>query len=393
MTFTAPDHFSYNFKLDIDKTPSCQTDKFSFNLAFWGFVGGILFVLLGAYEILGYFLQFDNQNYNFKLPPEMTLHQLIVLRYSFDTFILLLGIIIIIISTAAVRRRKIIYFDSKKVTVVHQKMFGKPVIEEADLLSYLGVLLKIEYYQIGLITRNRYIIELYHRDKNKCVPLYISTSGKNIRPIWEDYARKLKMPALFITDHGLVSKHYDELNKTLVDMAKRWNIDQSGQEENIPHSVKYRTKDGRTVFKERHAFFDVYAVLSLLFAALLGAFCIWSVENYAFLRNLIGVVGFSAVFSLSFCLMLGIIIRLFCKDVLIINRDAVILGHNFSAIRANIQALPKEEIESVDIGHNPVSGRYYLSIIAHRDNIIFGKNMPLEDLRKIRGCVIREVVK
>jgi hypothetical protein len=48
---------------------------------------------------------------------------------------------------------------------------------------------------------------------------------------------------------------------------------------------------------------------------------------------------------------------------------------------------------ALDIGHNPVTDRYYLSIISHDNNIVFGKNMPIEDLRWIRGCVIREIVK
>ena len=92
MNFTAPNHFSYNFKLDIDKTPSLQTDKFSLHLAIWGIISGILFLSLGAYEILGYFLHFGDQSYDFKLPPEMSLQQLKLLRYSFDSFILGFGL-------------------------------------------------------------------------------------------------------------------------------------------------------------------------------------------------------------------------------------------------------------------------------------------------------------
>lgn len=394
MSFTAPDHFSYNFKLDIDKTPSCQTDKFSLHLAIWGLIGGTLFILLGAYEILGYFLQFGDQSYNFKLPPEMSLQQLKILRYSFDAFILCLGLIIVILSIVSIKRRKIVYFDGKKVKIEHKRAFGPSVTYEEPLLNYGGVLLRIEYYQIGLITRNRYIIELYHTDPNKCVPLFISTSGKNIRTIWEKCAKTLKMPALFITDHGFVSKHFDELNKTLKEMAKRWQLDTLYDEtENIPHSIRYRSKNNRTVFKERRAFFDIYAILTFALALALGALCAWSIHNYELLKNFIGIVGFSALLSISAGLILGILVNLFSKDVLVIKPDDIILGHNFAMIRANLQSIPKEDVESVDIGHNPISGRYYLSIIAHRDSIVFGKNMPLDDLRRIRGSIIREIVK
>lgn len=394
MTFIAPNHFSYKFKLDTDHAPVSQTDKFSSHLIFWGLVGGLLFVALGSYELLAYLFDFSDESYDFKLPPEMTLKQLIILRYSFDVLILLLGLIIVTVAICAMRRSKIVYFDGDKVRVTHKTILGKVIVEEEDLYNYTGVLMTVEYYQIGLITRNRYIIELYHPDRNKCVPLYISTSGKDINEIWYHYADTLKMPALFLSDHGLVSKHYDELNKTLQEMAKHWHSEALyRKEENVPKSLKYRTRKGRTVFKESRAFFDIYGILMFLLALALGGVFVWSIMNYALLKSLVGVFGFAAIISICGCLFCGFLIGLFAKDVLIITDKDVMLGHNFAMLRADIEVLPKEEIESVDIGHNPISGRYYLSIIAHHGSIIFGKNMPIEDLRWIRGCLIREIVK
>ncbi|MBR6356113.1 MAG: hypothetical protein IKR92_04585 [Alphaproteobacteria bacterium] len=394
MTFIAPNHFSYKFKLDTDHTPVTQTDKFSLNLAIWGLIGGLLFMSLGLYEIIAYLFNFSDESYDFKLPSEMTLHQLIVLRYSFDCLILLLGLIIVTVSICAMRRGKTVYFDGEKVRVTHKTILGKTIVEEEDLYNYTGVLMTVEYYQIGLITRNRYIIELYHPDRNKCVPLYISTSGANINEIWYHYADSLKMPALFLSDHGLVSKHYDELNKTLQEMAKHWHSEALyRKEENVPKSLKYRTRNGRTIFKEKRAFFDIYGILMFLLALTLGGVFVWSVTNYALLSSLVGILGFAAVISICGCLFCAFVIGLFSKDVLVITENEVTLGHNFGMLRADIEALPKDEIESVDIGHNPISGRYYLSIIAHHGSIIFGKNMPIEDLRWIRGCLIREIVK
>lgn len=394
MTFIAPDHFSYNFKLDTDKTPACQIDKFSVSLAVWGLIGGLLFVALGAYEIIAYLFDFSDQSYDFKLPPEMSLRQLIILRYSFDSLILLLGLIITALSICALLRRKIVYFDGQKVRVTHKTILGKTFVEEDDLYNYTGVLMSVEYYQIGLITRNRYILELYHKDPNKCIPLYISTNGKNIHEIWHHYAETLKMPALFLTDHGMVSKHYTELHKTLQEMAKHWHSDALyRKEENIPKSLKYRTRKGRTIIKEKRSFFDIYGVLIFLFTLLLGAIFIWSLLHYELLNSFVGTIGFAAIISLCGCLFCGLFISLFSKDVLIITDETVVLGHNFAMLRADIESLPKNEIESIDIGHNPISGRYYLSVIAHHGNIIFGKNLPIDDLRWIRGCLLREIVK
>ena len=394
MTYVAPNHYSYKFKLDVDTLPAKKTDKLSPTIAVWGLICGLLFTALGAYEIIAYFLNYSDETYDFTLPKNVSLHQLFVLRYSFDTFILLLGLTVTILAAVSLFRKKIVYFDGDRVKVKHKTLFGKSLVAEDELYNYLGVLLKVEYYQLGLITRNRYIIELYHKEKNKRIPLYISTSGKNIRKIWENYADKLKMPALFMTDHGLVSKHHNELNKTLIDMSKRWHLDALyREEENIPNSIKYNARPDKVVLKEKHTFFDVYTILSFFGALFLGALCIWSVLNYALLKEYIGNVAFAAILSFCGCLSLGILIGIFSTDVLIIKNGDIILGRNLAMFRTDIESLPTDEIESVDIGHNPITDRYYLSIIAHQGSIVFGKNMPINDLRWIRGCIIREIVK
>ena len=87
------------------------------------------------------------------------------------------------------------------------------------------------------------------------------------------------------------------------------------------------------------------------------------------------------------------LIFLFSKDVLIVTKDNVILGHNILFLKMDADYLPKDDIVSVDIGHNPITERYYLSVITNHRGFVFGKNMPIDDLRWLRGFIIREVVK
>ncbi|MBQ9271389.1 MAG: hypothetical protein IJ218_03895 [Alphaproteobacteria bacterium] len=393
MTYVAPNHYSSKFKLDIEKIPSKQTDRVSIGIAAWGLFCGLIFIALGAYEIVAYFLEISDEDYDFTLPENISLHQLFIIRYSFDWFILFFGMLVLGLAIRALYRRKVVYFDGSKIKLKHKSLWGKNLLKEDDLYNYSGVLFRVEYYQFGLITRNRYIIELYHKEPEKCVPLYISTNSKNVRTIWEQYAAKLKMPALFLTDHGLVSKHQDELNKTLREMSRRWHLDTQYQEENMPSSIKYNARTDKVVLKEKRTFFDVYAILAILFAVLLGSAFVITVANYDILKEFIGNIGVAAILSVCGCLAIGMLIGIFSTDVLIIKENEVILGHNLAMFRADVETLPKDEIESVDIGHNPLTDRYYLSVIAHQGGIVFGKNMPIDDLRRIRGCVIREIVK
>ena len=154
MTYTAPDHYSYKFKFDIEKLPASQKDRIPCRLAVWGMFFGLVFTALGLFEAVSYFFEPADVSYNFNLPEQGK-----------------------------------IVFDGDKIKIIHKPLFGEKQVEVEDLYNYLGVLYKVEYYQLGLINRNRSVIELYHAYKNKRVPLYFSTSGKNIRKIWEYYAK------------------------------------------------------------------------------------------------------------------------------------------------------------------------------------------------------------
>ena len=394
MTYTAPNHYSHDFKLDIEKLPTTQIDRVARRITWWGMVSGLMFVILGAFEIISYFLQTSDESYYSKIDTDLTTHQLFVLRYSFDTFILLFGLIIVALCIMAMRRVKSIRFDGENLKITHYPLWGEPQVIGEKLYNYTGVLLTVEYFQFGLINRNRYIIELYHQDKKKRIPLYISTSGDSVRQKWEYYAKKLKMPALFMTDHGLVSKNHNELKKTLREMAKRWNpASLLREEEQVPATLQYKRKKDKVILRERRVFFDAYSILLFLGILSLVALVGFALINYEFIIPYIGILGFGAVLLIILSIVIFIAACMLSKDVLIITRSEVVLGHNLSILRMDAEFLPKEDIESVDIGHNPITDRYYLSIISHDNSIVFGKNLPIRDLQWIRGCVIREIVK
>lgn len=394
MGFVAPDHYSYKFKFDIEKLPAIYTDKISAKISICGIFSGMLFVALGLFELVSYFMDLSEENYNFSTMSQMSAKEVFWFRYSFDSFILLFGLIIVFLSVATLLRRKTIFFDGDNIRITHKPLFGEEKVETESLYKYLGVLLKVEYYQFGLINRNRYIIELYHKEKNKRVPLYISTNGENIREIWEYYSEKLRMPALFMTDHGLVSRNHNELDKTLKVMSKRWQLDAVYDEEkNAPASLKYKVKPDRVILKEKRLFFDVYTIISLLGILILSSLMVYAGINYEVILQYVGFGWFAGALGAGLLIIIFSLISIFCKDVLIINKHDLILGHNLTFLRMDIEFMPKEEIESIDIGHNPLTDRYYLSIISHNKSMIFGKNMPIDDLRWIRGCLIREIVK
>ena len=111
------------------------------------------------------------------------------------------------------------------------------------------------------------------------------------------------------------------------------------------------------------------------------------------LLQFLGTLWFSVILAVCAAIVLFAILSLFSKDVLIVTSRDIILGHNILFLRMDAEFLPKNQIEAVDVGHNPSTDRYYLSVISHDGSMIFGKNMPVEDLQWVRGYIIREIVR
>ncbi|MBR2137264.1 MAG: hypothetical protein IJ852_04830 [Alphaproteobacteria bacterium] len=394
MTHIVSNHYSYKFKFDIDKLPARQKDRLSRKLSAFGFIFGVAFLALSVFDLIsGYFFA-TAEEYDFETPVNFSAAEIMYQRYTFDGILFVLGAVVVFLSVLAFRRYKEIFFDGENIKITYNTLFGKPVEITESLANYLGVLLKVEYYQLGMINRNRYIIELYHKEKNKRVPLYIATKSDQLRSIWADYAEKLRQPMLFMTDHGLISRHYSERNRTLKDMAKKWQLKPLYRSEaEMPLSVKCRIKPNKTIVKERRIFFDIYTILAFLGVIILSALAIYAAMNSHVIISAIGIVGFFFGMFLTSVVILISLLILFSKDVLIITDDRVILGHNILFIRIDAETLMKKNVEAVDIGHNPTTDRYYLSVISDEQSLIFGKNMPLDDLRAVRGFVIREIVK
>ena len=392
MSSMTPNHYSYNFKFNIDKLPAVQKDRVSAKLALTGIVVGLMFLALAAFEAFSFFYYGTPEEFDFDLPNKMSVNDIMVQRCIFDSILLVIGLVVVAISILALKRYKTIFFDGENVQITYKPMFGEAHTVSEALYNYLGVLLRVEYFQLGLISRNRYIIELYHKDKNKRVPLYMSTSGYGVRTMWESYAAKLKMPALFMTDHGLISRHHTELNKTLGEMTKKWHLKTLYREnESVPTAVKCRVKENKIIIKERRLFFDIYTILALFGVVVLGALMLYAGWNATYITPYIGWGGLIGAMAVASVIVVFSLLVIFSKDVLIITPEGIMLGHNVLFIRTDSELLPKDKIEAVDIGHNPTTERYYLSIISDERSLIFGKNMPVDDLRWVRGFVIREI--
>lgn len=394
MNYTAPDYFSHCFELKLDKIPARVSDRTSWRFQLPGIIFGALLVYIGGYEIFNGF-RHPKTSFDDILQIEGTTEYVPLINpVFFDVIFILIGLGMVVASIASYIRYRKIIFDGKNVTTTYRPVIGDKTTFKESIKSYQGVRFRIEFYQFGFLNKNKYIVELYHKDPNKIIPLYISLSPKNVRKIWEYYARELNMPALVNTEEGLIVRDVKNLDKSIKEMAELgYIIDNYDSYEELPDSVDFVRRQDKIVLKARKIVWDAYNFLAwIAILAVGGLAAIASLNFEAFKQNFS-----SSAFYLLAAACAGIIIVaifiLFRKEKIIIKRHKIVNTHKYMLFSTKHDELPKDEIEAIDITENPVSGRYYVAIVSDNKTITFGSKLPIKDLRWIKKFLIHEVIK
>ena len=172
-------HYSHCFALNVDKLPTKNSDRIALRILYPGLFFGILLAALGLFDL---WFVFDSSM------RETSADYIWINPLFMDAVFILLGCGIVFKLLASYLCYRKIFFDGKSVTIVDRKLGGKKITYKENLKNYDGVEMRIEFFQFGILNRNRYIIELKNKNIHKIAPLYISTSSKNIRQIWKNYA-------------------------------------------------------------------------------------------------------------------------------------------------------------------------------------------------------------
>lgn len=394
MKYNAPDHYSHSYQLRLENLPTKKSDRIALHILYPGLILGAILVLLGVYELLNGLIH-TKTDFDFMLPNgETAAYEPFMNPTFFDIVIIFIGIGIVMSLLFSYIRYKKILFDGKNVTIIHRPAFGSKKMVKESIKNYEGVRFRIEFFQFGFLTKNKYIIELYHKNPEKMAPLYISTKDKEIRKIWEYYARSLNLPTLVVTDEGMVSRNVEDLDKSLRDMAKEKRLENNfDDKEALPPSIAVVRKRDKTVIKARKIFWDAYNIIAWMCLILFGGILIFFSMNFSKVATSFSNSFLIAFYTLSI-LIIGIsIFALFRKDKIVLKKDKIVLVHKFMLFSRKNDEIQKNDIEDVEVAMNPASGRYFLSIVSDDKTVIFGKKLPIEELRWVKKFLINEIVK
>ena len=379
--------------LNLDKLPTKKSDRIALHILYPGLIFGTILILLGFYEL---FNGLSHSRTDFDFIPENegdVIYQPFMNPTFFDLVIILVGAGIVLSLFLSYIRYKKIFFDGKKVQIIYRPAFGAKKVVKESIGNYEGVRFRIEFFQFGFMTKNKYIIELYHKNPQKTAPLYISTKGKNIRKIWEYYAQKLNLPAVVLTDEGMVRREVSDLDKSIKEMVEEGKtINSYNDREPLPPTIAFVRKRDKTVIKARKIFWDAYNIIAWFCLLLFGGVLLFASFNAEVVSSHFSREFILAFYVVGLFIIAASVIALFRKDKIVVKRDKIVIVHKFMLFSRKNNEIKKADIEAVEVTVNPATGRYYLSIISDNRTAIFGKKIPIEDLRWVKKFLINEVV-
>lgn len=380
MLVHVPDHFSTKLNFNFKKLPASVTDRATLTWSVLGFILGSIMLWLGAFELFSF------------LKAEKSREQSFLLVEIFAFIVILIALGLIIYSVFSFIRYKKFFFDGKEFQMTYQPAVGIKHQFKEPLANYMGVRLRVLFIQSGIFNRNRYIIDLYHKDNNKIVPLYISTNGKNIRKIWESYARFFKMPALSVSDRGLVQRECEDLDKSLKQLAAAGRLPfiASGLFP-APDSLDVTEKKDFVLIAPKGIFWDTFSTL-FLFIAIAASFVLLAGGVYLTIIGTSFPIRYWIFGAVALVAVIYFALRLFISNILILRKDGISVCETLFGAETKENKIDADKIENIELSYNPTIGRYDLTIISDEKTVTFGSRLPVSDLLWLKDFVIRKLI-
>ncbi len=385
-----PKHLSYNYRLNLEKIPARAKDRLSLRIVIPALVIGLLMTLLGIFELNDVLYTGTETIFKASRNIHKPLFGHLVADYSF----IILGLGIVASTIIAHIRYKKIYFNGRIFDVDFKGVFGEVEIFSENLRNYRGVRMRVEFCQFGILTKNKYIVELEHIDPDKTIPLYISTNSIGVYDIWHYYAKRLDKPTIMDTDEGLKVIDSWNLNKSLKNYLV--STQQAANYEVVPPLPKvfrYVKRSNKTVLVSKKSFWDVLSSIAAIWLI------VYSVALYALFDKREQIAKtfahpwmFDTGLIIATLILIMCLLWLFRREKIVIKDNRIILIYKFLLLSRKNGEVDIDALKDIEVMRSPVNNRYYLALISQYGVASFGAKMPLDHLRWVKKFLIHEIL-
>lgn len=391
MNKNLPPHFSNRLEINYNKHTAYLTDRVKLKSVLPGIVFGLLLVALGFYE---WYNSFGGGGTELiPLQDKNALYTPVFAVWFFDLCFVIIGLALFFTNALLFIRYNKYIIKNNNVIIIRRPAFKNKIILQETLDKYSGVRFRVEFMEMGFLTQNRYIVELYHKNPKKSIPLYISKSAKNVRLKWKEYAKKFKLPAMIDTDEGLKKIELKNLNKSLADQVSLGFIeDKYDTYEYLPSSVTFVRKKDKMVLKVRKIVWDIYNIIAWIALFIISVASIFVWFNWDAFTGILSTTLYTLSFIALFIVIISVQV-LFRKEKLVIKKHKIVNTHKYMLFSTKHNEMMKKDIEAIEVSENPLTGRYYVSIVSDKKTITFGAKMPIKDLQWIKRFLIHEIIR
>lgn len=309
------------------------------------------------------------------------------LALAFTLLFPAIGMVIILCAVLGFVQRREVTFDKTGVTVNERKITGRA---NWSLLysDFEGVLYRERVMRGKNSTVVYQIIELYHKDPDKIIPLYVKATPDVPRKVWEDYARTLNLPALSESAGQVMARRPDELDKSIRDLVKEGRL-KSEYDPSMP-APKGLEMSGDKVDGATTITIDIDT----------PRYPVWMSGLFYGFPLLVMLIGFSTsggtylvLFSFAFALLVSLVfVPDWATDRQIeINQKYITFTDELPRNVPQSQTLQLEKIEEIKIARPRSNIGHEILVIGDQEQIAVGAGLSKEALGWLRDLLISAI--
>ncbi len=385
-----PVYFNSNLKLEFNGKCARLTDRARVWSLLPSILMGALLFMLGLYEWMNMFADEGMQIVPISDVPLERPAEAVV--WFFDGCFMLIGLGIVVAGIVKYFQYGKYIIKGNEVTVIRRCLLQGKKVFQGKLQDYSGVRFRMEFHQSGFLLKTLYILELYQRNVDKIVPLYIAATDCKLRHIWKDYAKKFKLPALINTDEGVKQYTAGDLSRSVRSLYKQGVIeDKFDDYSRLPSAIAYVRKKDKIVIKIRKIIWDIFnlfAWVGLFIVLLIAGVSIKQIFEH-------GEAWKLPLTTLVACLMIIFVMLqfLFRKEKLVLKKNKIVHTHKYMLFSTKHNQMMKKDVEAIEVMENPATGRCFLAIISDDNAITFGAKLSKKNLSWVKRFLIHDIIK